>query len=388
MITKNSNKKTIAICSNTSWFLYNFRMGLMKSLYQEGYNIVLIAPEDDYSNRLKEFGYRYYNIEIDNKGTNPINDIKLSYNFYKLFKYIKPDIILIFTIKPNIYGSIVSKMLNIPTINVVTGLGTVFLNKNISSKIAKLLYKVAFSKNHIIFENSDDASEFLKRRLIKKRQVVIVSGSGIDTDYFKPSSNRFKNNSDDLVFLLIARLIKDKGIIEYIEAIKSIRDKYPNVKFKILGSYYFGNPSSISKEEVESWVEEGLIEYLGYTDNVLEEIEKADCIVLPSYREGLSRVLLEAGSMAKPIITTNVPGCKNVVEDGENGYLVPPKDSKSLALAIEKIISLSPQERRQMGLSGRLIVMKEFDEKIVIKEYLNLINRVSKSAVLLNKSVV
>jgi len=388
MMKENHNKKTIAICSNTSWFLYNFRVGLMRALEQEGYNIVLIAPRDNYSDRLKEFGYRYYNIDIDNKGTNPINDIKLSYNFYKLFKYIKPDIILIFTIKPNIYGSIVSRMLNIPTINVVTGLGTVFLNKNISSKIAKLLYKIAFSKNYIIFENNDDANEFLKRRLIKKRQVVIVSGSGINTEYFRPSSNSSRKDSKELVFLLIARLIKDKGIIEYIEAIKYIRHKYPNVKFKILGSYYFGNPSSISKEEIESWVEQGLIEYLGYTDNVLEEIEKADCIVLPSYREGLSRVLLEAGSMVKPIITTNVPGCRDVVDDGANGYLVPPKDSQALALAMEKIISLSPQERRQMGIRGRLKIIKEFDEKIVIREYLNLINRVSKNNALLNKSMV
>jgi len=388
MMKENHNKKTIAICSNTSWFLYNFRVGLMRALEQEGYNIVLIAPRDNYSDRLKEFGYRYYNIDIDNKGTNPINDIKLSYNFCKLFKYIKPDIILIFTIKPNIYGSIVSRMLNIPTINVVTGLGTVFLNKNISSKIAKLLYKIAFSKNYIIFENNDDANEFLKRRLIKKRQVVIVSGSGINTEYFRPSSNSSRKDSKELVFLLIARLIKDKGIIEYIEAIKYIRHKYPNVKFKILGSYYFGNPSSISKEEIESWVEQGLIEYLGYTDNVLEEIEKADCIVLPSYREGLSRVLLEAGSMVKPIITTNVPGCRDVVDDGANGYLVPPKDSQALALAMEKIISLSPQERRQMGIRGRLKIIKEFDEKIVIREYLNLINRVSKNNALLNKSMV
>ncbi len=369
----NSTTKTITICSNTSWYLYNFRMGLIKALQEQGYNIILIAPKDDYSNRLEELGCEHYHIDIDNKGTNPLEDIKLSYKFYKLFKSINPDMLLIYTIKPNIYGGIVSKILNIPTINVIAGLGTVFLNNNMSAKVARWLYKVSFNNNQVIFENQDDCSEFLDKNLVKKEQTVLISGSGINTEVFRPK-NRVKK-SNNLVFLLIARLIKDKGVIEYIEAIKSIKDKYPNVKFKILGSYYFGNPSSISKEEVENWVSNGIIEYLGYTDAVLEEIEKADCIILPSYREGLSRVLLEASSMSKPIITTNVTGCRDVVEDGHNGYLVPPKDSKSLALAIEKMINLSSQERYSMGKKGRIKVIKEFDEKIVIKDYLNIINK-------------
>jgi len=386
MRKRNLNKKTMIICSNTSWYLYNFRMGLIKVLLQQGYNLVLIAPRDDYSDRLKKLGCKYYNIDIDNKGTNPIKDIKLLHRYYELFNYINPDIALIFTIKPNIYASFVSKILKVPTINVVAGLGTVFLTNHISSKIARVLYKIALYKNKVMFENSDDSDEFIKRKLIKRNQAILVSGAGIDTQVFKPK-DKVKRDDKSLVFLLIARLIRDKGIIEYIEAIKSIRNKYPNVKFKILGSYYFGNPSSISEDEVKSWVEEGIVEYLGYTDAVLEEIEKADCIVLPSYREGLSRVLLEAGSMAKPIITTNVAGCKEVVNHGENGYLVPPKNAKALALAIEKMISLSNKEREEMGKKGRLKVIKEFDEKIVIRDYLNLIHQVCKPSIAYNKSL-
>jgi len=365
--------KTIAICSNTSWYLYNFRMGLIKALQEQGYRIVLIAPKDDYSDRLEGLGCKHYNIDIDNKGTNPIEDTKLLYQFYQLFKTIKPDMLLIYTIKPNIYGGIVSKLLNIPTINVIAGLGTVFLNDNLSSKIARWLYKVSFSENQVLFENEDDCEEFLAKNLVKKSQTTLIPGSGINTEAFQPKHS--PSNSENLVFLLIARLIKDKGVVEYIEAIKSIRTKYPTVQFKILGSYYFGNPSSISEDEVKGWVEDGIIEYLGYTDAVLEEIEKADCIVLPSYREGLSRVLLEGASMSKPIITTNVTGCRDVVEDGENGYLVPPKDSKSLSIAIEKMIALSDKERRVMGQKGRIKVIDEFDEKIVIKHYLNVINQ-------------
>ena len=374
----NINTKTITICSNTSWYLYNFRMGLIKALQEQGYRIVLIAPKDDYSDRLEGLGCKHYNIDIDNKGTNPIEDTKLLYQFYQLFKTIKPDMLLIYTIKPNIYGGIVSKILNIPTINVIAGLGTVFLNDNLSSKIARWLYKVSFSENQVLFENEDDCEEFLAKNLVKKSQTTLIPGSGINTEAFQPKHS--PSNSENLVFLLIARLIKDKGVVEYIEAIKSIRTKYPTVQFKILGSYYFGNPSSISEDEVKGWVEDGIIEYLGYTDAVLEEIEKADCIVLPSYREGLSRVLLEGASMSKPIITTNVTGCRDVVEDGENGYLVPPKDTKSLSIAIEKMIALSDKERRVMGQKGRIKVIDEFDEKIVIKHYLKVINKECKLA--------
>jgi len=374
----NIKTKTIVICSNTSWYLYNFRIGLIRALQEQGYRIVLIAPKDDYSNRLEGLGCKHYHIDIDNKGTNPIEDTKLLYQFYQLFKAINPDMLLIYTIKPNIYGGIVSKLLNIPTINVIAGLGTVFLNDNLSSKIARWLYKVSFDNNRVLFENGDDCEEFLAKNLVKKSQTTLIPGSGINTEAFQPKNSL--SNSKNLLFLLIARLIKDKGVVEYIEAIKSIRTKYPTVKFKILGSYYFGNPSSISEDEVKQWVDDGIIEYLGYTDAVLEEIEKADCIVLPSYREGLSRVLLEGASMSKPIITTDVTGCRDVVDDGENGYLVPPKDSKSLSIAIEKMIALSDEERRVMGQKGRIKVIDEFDEKIVIKHYLNVINKECKLA--------
>ncbi len=367
------DKKSIAICSNTSWYIYNFRMGLITALQADGYRVVLIAPKDDYSDRLESLGCEHYDIEIDNKGTNPIEDMKLMYSFYRLYREIEPDMLLIYTIKPNIYGGIVSKMLNIPTLNVIAGLGTVFLNENISSKIARWLYKTSFRNNRVLFENEDDCVEFLDKKLVKKEQVTLIPGSGINTEKFQPKIEIVKN-SNNITFLLIARLIRDKGVVEYIEAIESIRAKYPTVEFKLLGSYYEGNPSAISEDEVNRWVDKGLIEYLGYTDAVLEEIQKADCIVLPSYREGLSRVLLEGASMSKPIITTNVTGCREVVDDGVNGYLVPVKDSLSLANAMEKMIALSADERVEMGKKGRAKVIEEFDEKIVIKHYMDVIS--------------
>jgi glycosyltransferase involved in cell wall biosynthesis len=372
MLIRENHHKTITMCSNTSWYIYNFRGGLIKALQDKGYRVILIAPKDEYSQKLEVLGCEYHDIEIDNKGANPLEDIKLMYSFYKLYKTIKPDILLIYTIKPNIYGGMVSKILQIPTLNVVAGLGTVFLNESLSSKIARWLYKVSFNKNMVLFENGDDCSEFLKKELVKTEQVKLIPGSGINTEMFQPK-NEPNDDGHDMVFLLIARLIRDKGIVEYVEAIKSIQTKYPKVRFKLLGSYYFGNPSSISKEEVDSWVQSGTIEYLGYTDAVIEEIEKADCIVLPSYREGLSRVLLEAASMSKPIITTDVTGCRDIVDEGINGYLVPTKNHTLLAVAMEKMIALSPLERKEMGKRGRIKVINEFEEKIVVKRYLDII---------------
>ena len=364
----------IILCSNTSWYLYNFRKELIRTLIDRKYDIILISPTDNYSERLKKLGCRHYNIKLDNKGTNPIKDINLMYQLYQLFTKIKPNILLTFTIKPNIYGGIVAKLLNISTISVVSGLGTVFLDNNkFSYKIAKLLYKIGLYNNKVVFENLDDSKEFVKQNLIKETQVNLIPGCGINTKISKPktSINQSKKN---ITFLLVARLIKTKGIIEYIEAIKIIKRSHSNAKFKIIGQYYFDNPSSISKDEVDSWVANELIEYLGYTEAVLDEMEKVDCIVLPSYREGLSRVLLEAGIMSKPIITTNVAGCKEVVKNNHNGLLVPPKDIKSLAQAMEKIIKMSPQERQHMGKLGREKVINEFDESIVIKKYLSIIS--------------
>jgi len=368
----------ITICSNTSWYLYNFRRGLIGALLKKGYRVYLIAPEDNYSKRLRELGCIFYNIDINNKGTNPIEDLKLIYEYYRLLKRISPDILLTYTIKPNIYASFASKLLGVRTINVVAGLGTVFLSDSLSSKIARFLYKLAFIKNSVVFENGDDYIEFVKRDIIDKKQATVILGSGIDTKEFKPNPN-LKREDNTLKFLFIARLIKDKGIGEYIEAIRELKPKYPDVKFQVLGSFYFDNPSAVSKSEFDSWIREGLIEYLGYTDRVLEEIEKVDCIVLPSYREGLSRVLLEAGSMAKPIITTDVTGCREVVDDGVNGYLVPLKDSRALAIAMEKMINLTPKDREHMGQMGRIKIINEFDDSIVISKYLDVIENSYKS---------
>jgi len=364
--------KTIAIVINTSWNIFNFRLGLLKALQEDGYRIVAIAPKDEYSEKLEALGFEYHNIDINNKGTNPLEDAKLVLAFYKLYKKIAPDVILQYTIKPNIYGSMAAGMLGVPVISNISGLGTVFLNDSLSSKIARLLYKIALKvPKKVFYQNTHDRELFIRSNLVKEGKTDLLPGSGIDTEKFKPVDIEHKRK-DIVQFLFIARLVKDKGLVEYVEAARRITNAlgvHRKTEFCILGSFYPGNPTAITEDEMQVWENEGSVKYLGTSDDVKSVITEADCIVLPSYREGLSRVLLEAASMAKPIITTNVPGCREVVDDGVNGYLCEVKDADSLAEQMEKMILLSDEERREMGRKGRKKVMNEFDEKIVIGKY-------------------
>lgn len=376
MLTRETKElKTVAIVLNTSWNIYNFRLPLIRELVKIGYEVILIAPRDEYTKKLEEEGFKYYDIKIDNKGTNPFVDSQLIYNFYKLYREIKPDLILNYTIKPNIYSSLASKLLSIPTINNITGLGTVFLNNKISSKIAHWLYRIALYNNSVVFQNRDDMRLFIDKKIVKERDVELILGSGIDVNHFKSKNSISKN--EKFTFLMIARLIKDKGINEYIDAIRVIRasEYAERCTFKLLGSLYLSNPTAISEKELNSWIDEGIIEYLGHSDSVEEEIDKVDAIVLPSYREGLSRVLLEASSMSKPIITTNVAGCRDVVDDGINGYLVEVKNSLELAEAMKKMVDLPIAELRYMGKNGRKKVVDNFSEERVVRKQISLINK-------------
>lgn len=362
-------RKTIVIVVNTSWNVYNFRLGLIRSLQNMGNKIVIIAPYDKYSDILsKEF--EYYNIKMNNKGTNPKEDLKTLFNLYKLYKKVNPDIILHYTIKPNIYGTIAANLLGIKIINNIAGLGTLFVNQDIITKIAKCLYKFSQSKaDKIFFQNRDDFDMFINKGLIQKKKCSILPGSGVDTQKFKPVS--YKKQDNKFKFLFVARILWDKGIKEYVEASEKLKEKYPDIKFQILGFLDSKNKSAVSVSQMNEWVKRGSVEYLGVSDNVQEEISKADCIVLPSfYREGTPRVLLESASMAKPIITTDNVGCRDVVDDNINGYLCKVRDPEDLMLKMEKMINISSNKRLSMGKAGRVKILNEFDEKIVINKYI------------------
>ena len=368
-------KNKIAIVTNNSWYAWNMRANLGRAFKNNGYDVFFVCPYDKYSENIKK-EFEYIDVKVRSKGTNPFYDLKTIYNFYVIYKKIKPDIILHYTIKPNIYGTIVSGILNISTINNITGLGTLFIKQNIITKIAKFLYKFSQKKStKIFFQNQDDFNMFVEEGLVQKEKCDLLPGSGVDVEKFIPIE---KKNDGIFRFLLISRMLWDKGIGEYVESAKIIKEKYQNVEFQLLGFLGVENPTAISKKQMDIWVKTGIVNYLGTSDDVRVEIGKVDCVVLPSYREGMSRSLLESCSMAKPIIATNVVGCKQVVDDGINGYLCEVRNAQDLADKMEKMFNISNEERMQMGLKGREKIKKEFDEKIVINKYLKSIEKIIK----------
>jgi glycosyltransferase involved in cell wall biosynthesis len=363
----------VVITANTSWYLYNFRKNTILAIIAEGNEVYAVAPKDAYSRKLKVLGCKFINIEIDSGGTNPIKDISTLYNFYKIYRCNKVDVILNFTPKNNIYSTLAARLVGIRVINNIAGLGTLFINESIPSKIARLLYKYTQSKaDFIFFQNEDDRALFKSHKIAQNVKSDRLPGSGADLSRFTVTPA-----PDDGVvrFLLIARMLFDKGIGQYVEAARVLKNKYGNdVEFRLLGFLDVDNPSAVSKVQMNDWVGEGVVNYLGTSDNVEGEIAQVDCMVLPSYyREGVPKSLLEAGAMGKPIVTTDNVGCRETVDDGYNGFICEPRSSVSLEASLNKIITLSHEERLKLGNNSRLKIATEFDERIVIEKYLKAI---------------
>lgn len=365
----------VAVVLNTSWNIYNFRKGLIKSIMDKGNQVITIAPKDNYTYKLIDMGCRHIPLKMDSRGANPLKDFLLILELYRIYKKIRPDVILHYTIKPNIYGTIAASLLGIPVVNNVCGLGTMFLKDNIVSKVAVALYKIAFRfPKKIFFQNEDDQELFVKRKIVSRKVCGLLPGSGININDFTPGKDKLNKQ---FTFLLISRLIYDKGILEYIEAIERLKNEGVDAKFQLLGKIDENHRRGIPNQLIQEWIEQNQVEYLGSTADVKPFIENADCIVLPSYREGTPKSLLEAASMAKPIVATNVPGCNNVVKDGKNGYLCKLKDSSDLAQKMKMMISLEPQSLSEMGKYSRNYVKQKFDENIVIQKYISTINSIN-----------
>jgi len=376
----------IAIVSNTAWYLFNFRINLLKAIKNEGHSIILLVPEDKYSQKLNDMGYKIENIYMKGSSINPIKEIYSIYSICSvLFKH-RIDLILSFTPKANIYSAINAILFKIPFVPGVSGLGRVFIKNNIITSVVLFLYKLTFNKAlKVFFENLDDKELFLSYNILSEKEAIHVPGTGIDLNYFSPVENYnheyltdykiniYKQNTS---FLLMARILWDKGVGEYVSAARVIHNNFPNVKFKILGFLDVSNPSAISRDIFNKWIEEDVIEFLGQTDDVRHFISESDCVVLPSYREGLPRTLLEAASMARPIITTNVPGCKDTLIDGLTGLLCEPANTNDLVSKICNFLLLSYEERLQMGSRGRQFIQENFDESTVINKYLKVINSI------------
>lgn len=366
----------LLISINTSWNIVNFRSGLVQALKARGFEVIAASPSDAHADRLAEIGCRHVPLAMDNKGTNPARDFGLFLRYLDVMRRERPDVYLGWTIKPNVYGSLAARVLGIPSINNVSGLGTAFLRDGWLNRVVKLLYRVALDRSAcVFFQNRDDSGLFTRARLVHPEQVRLLPGSGVDLDRFAPVPPAPRGEGEGPVFLLIARLLWDKGVGEFVEAARLVRAKVPGARFRLLGFLDVENRTAVPRASVEDWVREGIIEYLGQTDDVRPHIADADCIVLPSYREGTPRSLLEAAAMARPLVATDVPGCREVVDDGVNGWLCKVRDSVDLAGRMMRLAEATPAGRLEMGRQSRLKVERTFDERIVIQAYLDVIER-------------
>lgn len=338
-------------------------------------DVVVIAPVDEYLTYKEKYPtVRHYGLRfLDRDSTNPIKDILLMLELIRRYKKIKPDVILHFTNKPNIYGGLAAKIARIKSIAVVTGLGYAFIHKGFVRKIMSWLYRITSgSHEKFIFENIEDRELFAQLGIVSGEKAISVKGCGVDTTWYHPYPNG--QAKDKTVFTFIGRLLYDKGIREFVEAARRIKSARKDAEFWIVGELDAENPATVDKDELVRWVEEDVVYYHGFIKDVRSIIAQSDCIVLPSYREGLPRIVIEGMSMAKPVITTLTAGCVETVDEGINGYLVEIKDIKSLTNAFIEFLALTHEKQGEMGIAGRKKAINEFDDKRIALEIYNLVN--------------
>ncbi|MEM9544414.1 MAG: glycosyltransferase family 4 protein [Bacteroidota bacterium] len=357
---------TIALVANSTWNIYNFRLNVIDKLLAEGHQVLVIAPIDEYLEYKEKYPkvIHYSLRSLDRDSTNPLKDIILIAELVKKYKVLKPDLVLHYTNKPNIFGGFAARIVGIPSIAMVTGLGYAFIHNGWIKKITTWLYKMVgrFHKK-FIFENIEDRELFESLKIIRPDQGVSIKGCGVNTTYFAPYPNGVLKANDEVIFTFIGRLLYDKGIKEFVLAAKGIKAKYPKVSFWIVGELDLENPATIDKEDLIEWTANDIVYYHGFQRDVRPYIAKSDCIVLPSYREAIPRTITEGMSMGKPVITTDTAGCREAVDVGKNGFLANVKSIESLQQTFEQFINLSAEERHQMGEAGRQKALNEFDDR-------------------------
>lgn len=370
----------VLIALNSTWNLLNFRSGLIKALIAEGHEVLVAAPADQYVSALNNLGCRFLNIPVASHGINPVKDFHLFMRFVDMLRNEQPNVLLAYTVKPNVYGSMAAHILGIPVINNISGLGSVFIRGGWLAWLVRVLYRVAlFRSRKVYFQNPDDKKLFLSLGLCRYEQSDLLPGSGVDIVKFStvvlPCLQKTEvQRQNQFSFLLVARMIKDKGVVEYVRAARQLKARFPMAEFAMLGSLDIQSPSAITGQQIQAWVDEGVVRYWGASGDVRVEIARADCVVLPSYREGTPRTLLEAAAMGRPLIATDVPGCREVVVHGFNGLLCLPQEAEDLALCMAKILGMRPEKLEQWGRNSRELVQQRFDERIVIDHYLRALN--------------
>ena len=382
--------KCIAFFSHYDFNLYRFRGALMQSLVEHGVKVYAIAPPGSYTDKFKELGVTFVPFPMNRRTLNPVVGWRSVLKLSALLKTLKPDLLHTFTLRPNLYGAIAGTKAKVPVIiATVTGLGSFYIEEGIKVRLIRRVLEYIMKRTlkkvqAVIFQNRDDLSYFIKRKLCASEKAFLIPGSGIDVNEFDPEKfsqdvqklwrNRWGIPQDAVVVLMVSRLIRHKGVYEFIKAAEKLQGK---AFFVLIGEHDPGNPASLTKQEVEELSLRKVVLFPGWQSDIAAWMAVADIYVLPSYREGLPRTVLEAMAMALPVISTNVPGCREVVEHGKTGFLIPPRDVNALVKAIQQLIE-NPSLRKEMGQQGRKVVCKRFSTDRIIKEYFLIYNKLFK----------
>ncbi|MCW5878489.1 MAG: glycosyltransferase family 4 protein [Anaerolineales bacterium] len=368
MRVKWDQKTKISFFANTDWYLYGFKLSIAEQLIQDGYEVSLISPPGRYSKLLTKSRAKWLPVKLSRRGINPVKELASLLELFRTYKKNSFDLVHHFTVKCVLFGTIAGKLVGTKHIvNSITGLGHVFISQSLGWKLARGIflgvYKVLLTGTSVIFQNQSDLDFFVNRGIIAESQAFLVPGSGVDMQSFQYAPEPM---ADVPVVLLPARLLWEKGVAEFVEAAKTLNKTQKRAKFLLVGTPDEGNPSSVPQRIIDNWVEEGTVEWLGWQSNMQAVYYSANIVCLPSYREGLSKTLVEAAACGRAIVTTDIPGCKDVVEHTVNGLLVPPRDSSALANALEKLIE-RPTLREQMGKAGRARAEKLFSTQVIYK---------------------
>jgi glycosyltransferase involved in cell wall biosynthesis len=359
----------ILLIANTDWYLYNFRLALAETLRARGDQVVLVSPEGSYVKKLKDLGFRWVGFPLKRRSLNPLSEIRTLFRLFRLYQREAPDLVHQFTIKCVIYGSFICHLLGIRrVVNSITGLGYVFTEGKGARpwlrRLINVFYRLILFRTWVIFQNTTDEELFLKNRLVDSDRVALILGSGVDTVLFSP---RPELDGPPLA-ILPARLLWAKGVGEFVQAARQLKTEGVIARFALVGDGDDGNPASVHADQLQAWVQEGVIEWWGWRENMTDVYAQASIVCLPSYyREGLPKTLIEAAACGRPIVTSNMPGCREVVRHGENGLLVPVRDSSALASALKQLI-LNSELRCAMGVRGREIAEKEFLMSSIISQ--------------------
>lgn len=369
-----SNVKTL-LFANTAWYLYNFRLPLAKALRAEGFEVVLVSPGDDFSERLTQAGFRWIEFPFSRKGRNPILELITILRLIPLYRREKPDFVHHFTIKCVLYGSLAAKITGVTrVINSITGLGYLFIGDSAGQKLIRpliqFLYRLALRGTQVIFQNTDDRGQFLTNRLATLEQTTVVRGSGVDVDRFVPTPEQ----QDRLQVLLPARMLWDKGVAEFVDAARILKKEFPDAHFVLAGDTDPQYPAAVPERLLIEWQRDGVIEWPGWQENMPDVIARSNIVCLPSYREGLPKTLIEAAACARPLVAFDAPGSREVVIHGETGYLAKFKDVPDLVNCLQKLLK-NPDERKRMGANARKLAESEFSIQRIIRETLEVYSK-------------